>query len=64
MEGTASMEIGAFVLAADMTQEAADRALFGRRAKAIVDANWAPGDDEIGADRWLQLHLDRAAVAR
>ena len=64
MEGTAAMQIGAFVLAAEMTQEPADRVLFWRRGRQIVDANWAPGDDGIGADRWVQLHLDREAEVR
>lgn len=64
MEGTAVMEIGAFVLAAEMTEESADRAVFARRAREIVDANWARGDGRIGDDRWAQLHLDRKAGAR
>lgn len=64
MEGTARMEIGAFVLAAEMTGEAAERHLFARRVRALVDAGWTPGDRGEAAERWLQLHLDREAAVR
>jgi hypothetical protein len=64
MEGTARMEIGAFVLAGEMTEDSRERQLFARRRAAIVDAGWTPGDLGAASERWLQLHLDRAAEGR
>ena len=59
MEGTARMEMGAFVLAAEMTKEPQDRVLFERRAAALA-RDHAPFDNEdFASDVWSQLFVDR-----
>ncbi len=58
LQGTAAMEVGAFVLAAEMADDRAAVELFWRRAREIATAP----DDVLGETaraRWLQLYSDR-----
>ena len=64
LEGTALMQMGAFALAAEMTSDLVDRALFLGRAKFILedhlDADQSPRERWLaGANPWFQIVLDR-----
>lgn len=65
LEGSALMEVGAFVLAAHVTRRDDLRALFRRRAAAIARP-WirSHGPGPAGSNRWLQLWLDRETALR
>lgn len=59
MEGTALMQVDAFVLAAELANDDAPRLLFERRAHAIVTENKKTKRPATNESRWLQVYLDR-----
>lgn len=67
LEGTAWMQIGAFVLAAELADSEVDRSLFRQRADFLSEPHLVLGKDPsrasaIGgaaANPWFQIHLDR-----
>lgn len=59
LEGTAIMQVGAFVLAEEMATKPDDRQLFGRRARFIYEPYRKLEPQVSGANPWFQLLLDR-----
>jgi len=68
LTGTAWMQVGGFVLGAEMTTDEQLKELMGRRMRSIVEpavAGMEPATlARIGAHPWFQLALDRGWVAR
>ncbi|MEM7201881.1 MAG: hypothetical protein AAF628_16560 [Planctomycetota bacterium] len=58
LSGTALIQVGAFVLASEMTDDQGEADWLMRRAKTIADAQGSV------SNRWLQLYLDRRAGDR
>ena len=59
LEGTAIMEVGAFVLAAQMAKDVDDKQLFSRRAEFIYAPYHKVEPEVNAANPWFQLMLDR-----
>ena len=59
LEGTAIMEMGAFVLAEEMATKVADKQLFRRRADFLHAPYKETEPNVIAANPWFQLLLDR-----
>jgi len=59
LEGTAIMQVGAFVLAGEMATDVDDKQLFSRRAWFIYEPYRKIEPQVSGANPWFQLLLDR-----
>ena len=59
LEGTAIMQVGAFVLAEEMTTDVGDKQLFARRAWFIYEPYSRVEPQVSRANSWFQLLLDR-----
>ncbi len=59
LEGTAIMQVGAFVLAEEMATDVADKQLFRRRADFIYEPYNKVEPEVNAANPWFQLMLDR-----
>jgi hypothetical protein len=64
LEGTALMEVGAFVLAEEMAQKDSDRRTFRSRAETIFAPYEKAERDRTAMNTWFQLLLDRRARRR
>lgn len=62
LEGTAVLQIGGFVLAAELATDHAQRTLFRTRAQIIVAPHRKSDLERTAANPWFQLALDRWAV--
>ncbi len=64
LDGTALMEIGAFVLAESLAKTEVDRSLLRSRADFLMKSHLESPSVEVSANRWFQIYLDRTSQAR
>lgn len=61
LEGTAWMQLGAFVLAREMSEQRGQRERYGARIAQLVAPWQRQLNAELRGNPWLQLYLDRSA---